>query len=70
VTDDQLFDDFCREVLRKARQLGVYVTTVDIGYYIRWGPQQWLHRFDPARGRREGNDLQVNEAIEKIRACR
>lgn len=68
MTDDELFHGFRRRLLRETLPLGVAVTTVDIGHYICWGPEQWLFRFDPDRARVEGDDPQVAEAVERIRA--
>ena len=71
MTDEQLFLYYWSKVqARAAAELGVEVTRADIDYYICWGSEQWLHRYDPARARREGDEPQVHEAIAKIRGSR
>ncbi len=57
-----------KQVRDEAAGMGVMVTGVDIGYYICWGAERWLHRFDPDRARREGVAPQVAAALEKMRA--
>ena len=68
MSDEFLFLVFWKQVRDKALALGVGVTGVDIGYYICWGAERWLHRFDPDRARRDGVAPQVSEALDKIRA--
>ena len=68
MSDEQLFLFFWKQVRDKAAPLGVVVTGVDIGYYICWGAERWLFRFDPDRARNDGVAPQVGEALEKIRA--
>ncbi len=68
MSDEQLFLVFWKQVRDKAAALGVVVTGVDIGYYICWGAERWLNRFDPDRARSDGVGPQVTEALDKIRA--
>ena len=68
MSDEQLFLVFWKQVRDKAAALDVVVTGVDIGYYICWGAERWLHRFDPDRARSDGVESQVTEAIVKIRS--
>ena len=70
MTDEQLFLQFWDKAYASALEFGVDVKRADIDYYICWGPEEWVHRFDPDRARREGVDAQAYEAAEKIRANR
>lgn len=67
-TDEQLFLDFFERVRQNALHLDIGVSRADIEFYVCWGAERWLHRFDPGRARLEGNQPQVSEAMAKIRA--